>query len=641
MAASTGGTAADNEKQYEYQAEVKKLLNILVHSVYSSKDVFLRELVSNAADALEKVRFSVAQGLEIEPSDEELSVWIEAEGAEDAEGEDGGEAAESSGPKTLIVRDNGIGMTEEELRNNLGTIAHSGASAFLDQLASGKSEVSLIGQFGVGFYSVFMVADRVRVTTRHAAPGSPSWVWESDGLGTYTIRPADEPAPRGTRIEIQLKEDEDRFVDEYTIEQTIRTYSNFLPFPVFINGERKNTHKALWREQPSQISDDDYQEFYKFLTYDPNPPFERLHFSTDSPLQFSALLFVPNTDQEALGFGEGDVSLQLYVKRVLIDGSNPDLLPRFLRFVKGVVESEDLPLNISRETLQENRVVAKIRDLLTKKLLGQLEKIAEKEPERYLEFWGHFGRIIKEGHMDFSYRDRVQELFRFSSSRSEKLVSLAEYSDRMLDNQKAIYYLSGSSREALERDPRLEIFRKRGIEVLYLYEMADEVVLGSFHKYRDHALVSADQVKPQDLEDGATDEPTPEATEQVTALVDRFREILGDRVIGVELSERLVDSPACLVAPDGQSSQMDRILRLMNKETQRPKRRLELNPAHPLIQNLSRVCEANRDDTFLTEACEQIFEGALLLDGYLDDPHRLVERMNRVLTEASASRQPE
>lgn len=638
-------TKRTESTSYEFKAEVKQLLDILVHSVYTSKDIFIRELISNASDALEKVRFAKVRGEAVNDPDASEEIRITSREADDR--------------KVLVITDTGVGMTADELRTNLGTIAHSGATAFLEQLKQanssseseekdGAEDVSLIGRFGIGFYSVFMVADRVVLTTRGADPSAEAVVWTSDGLGAYTIEPAEGDVPRGTQIEIELKKDEERFADLTEIKTVVRKYSNFVPFPVKVDDEQTNQTVALWREQPHQVSKEQYQEFFQFLTFETDEPMLRLHLSVDVPIQFSALLFVPRNNPEAMGFGEGKVSLQLYVKRVLIDGDNESLLPKYLRFARGVVESEDLPLSISRETLQENRFVLKIRETLTRKVLDELQKLANDKPDEYSDFWRTFGRILKEGYSDFAYLEKIRELLRFNSSTHDDengLCGLAHYVDRAPEAQSAIYYLTGASRAALDRDPRLELFRKKGIEVLYLYDSADEFVLGGTGTYKEKALVSADQVKPEDLQGvGAADEPDEEKDEAETAegmerLIARFKEILGERVIDVQTSERLVDSPACLVSTDGMSGHMDRMMRMMNKEEELPKRTLELNARHPLVQSLSRITERLASDPFVERACEQIFEGAMLADGYLTDPHRLVERMNEILTDAAALKQ--
>ena len=627
----------------EFKAEIKQLLDILIHSIYTSKDVFVRELISNAADALEKVRFKQAAGEEVFGKDQPLEIRIEA----------------TKDERLLVISDSGIGMTEEEIESNIGTIAHSGATAFLEQLKQNKGEqpegdseagdVNLIGRFGVGFYSVFMAAEKVVLTTRSAELEAPTLVWTSDGTGSYTIETLaqDEDAPRGTKIAIHLKADEDNFSDEDEVKRIIKQYSNFVPFPIKVNDEQVNQTTALWREPARQIKDEQYDEFYKLVSHDYQEPMMRLHHSLDGAIQLSALLFVPKNNPEAMGFGEGDVSVQLYVQRVLIDGSNKDCLPTYLRFVKGVVESQDLPLNVSRETLQQNRMVSKIREILTKKLLDQFLSLAKEKPDEYKVFWNTYSRILKEGYQDFAHRDKVQELLRFTSSHEdsdEDIIGLADYVEDMPEDQKAIYYLSGPSREALSRDPRLELFRKNNIEVLYLYDSADEFVLSYLAKYKEKDLVSADHAKPDDLKFSSANEgdskDASEAESKETAdvqpVIDRFKEILGDRVSDIRISERLVDSPACLVGDDNQlSGHMEKMMRMMNKNEELPKRILEINKDHKLIQRLTAIATDDPKNSFVETACEHLFEGCMLLDGYLTDPHKLVERMNQVLSDAA------
>jgi molecular chaperone HtpG len=624
-------------RTHEFKAEIKQLLDILIHSIYTTKDVFVRELISNAADALEKVRFQQAAGTEIFGSDQSLEIRI----------------ATNKDDRLLVISDTGIGMTEEEVDVNIGTIAHSGAAAFLEQLAKGSddtaSDVNLIGKFGVGFYSVFMAAEKVVLTSRSVNKEANTVVWTSDGAGSYTIESQADDSPRGTKIAVHLKEDDASFADEEEIKRVIKRYSNFVPFPILVNDEQVNQTSALWREPSHQIKQEQYDEFYKLISHDYQEPLMRLHHSVDGSLQFSALLFVPKSNPEVMGFGEGEVSLQLYVQRILIDGENKDCLPKYLRFVKGVVESQDVPLNVSRETLQQNRMIAQMRGILTGKLLDQFLELAEKEREEYKGFWKTYQRFLKEGYVDFANREKLQELFRFASSRRESdddIIGLAQYVDGMPKGQAAIYYLSGPSREALDRDPRLELFRKNGIEVLYLYDVADEFVLSSLGKYKDKDLVSADHVKPDDLHlgDEQKDEDSDDAKtgekdvdSEIQPVIDRFKEILGDRVIDVRVSERLVDSPACLVGDDNQlSGHMEKMMRLMHQTDELPKRVMEINAKHSLIQRLAELTSTNAKDPFVETACEHLFEGCMLLDGYLTDPHKLVGRMNQVLSDAAA-----
>ena len=625
-------TETHTAKTHEFKAEIKQLLDILIHSIYTSKDVFVRELISNAADALEKVRFQQAAGADVFGSDQSLEIRIETR----------------KDDRLLVISDTGIGMTEEEVDVNIGTIAHSGAAAFLAQLKKDRTDVNLIGKFGVGFYSVFMAAEKVVLTSRSANSEGNTVVWTSDGAGSYTVESLADDMPRGTKIEVHLKEDDASFADEAEIKRVIMRYSNFVPFPILVNGEQVNQTSALWREPANQIKQDQYDEFYKLISHDYQEPLMRLHHSLDGSLQFSALLFVPKSNPEVMGFGEGEVSLQLYVQRVLIDGENKDCLPKYLRFVKGVVESQDVPLNVSRETLQQNRVIGKMRDILTRKLLDQFLDLAEKDPEEYKSFWKTYQRFLKEGYVDFGNREKLQELLRFTGSRQESdddIISLAQYVDNMPEGQAAIYYLTGPSREALDRDPRLELFRKNEIQVLYLYDVADEFVLSALGKYKDKDLVSADHVKPDDLQIGEqenkeSDDATAgaqDAKSEIQPVIDRFKEILGDRVIDVRVSERLVDSPACLVGDDKQlSGHMEKMMRMMNQTEELPKRVMEINAQHSLMQRLAELTSINAKDPFVETACEHLFEGCMLLDGYLTDPHKLVQRMNQVLNDAAS-----
>lgn len=624
---------AQTAHSHEFKAEIKQLLDLLIHSVYTSKDIFIRELISNATDALEKVRFSKAAGRPLHSPDEPLEIRLETRSEGDA--------------KVLVIRDTGIGMTEEEVHANIGTIAHSGATAFLEQLgkeasSDPKQSLSLIGRFGVGFYSVFMAADKVVLSTRAGAVDASPVVWTSDGLGSYELEKLAEDRPRGTQIEIFLRKDDERFADALTLKAAIKRYSNFVPFPIYVDGEQVNQTSALWREPPSQVKPEQYNEFFKLISHDDQDPIAHVHFAADAPLQYSALLFVPASNPESLGFGRGEVSLQLYVKRVLIDGDNKALLPAYLRFVRGVVESDDLPLNISRETLQENRLVAKIREGLVRKVLDLLTDMAANQPDDYRRFWETFGKILKEGYSDYAHREKFQDLLRFNSSRhsgAHELIGLADYVAAMPAEQKAIYYLTGASRDALGRDPRLELLRKQGIEVLYLYEIADEFVLANLGKYRDKPLVSADQVKPDDLSGvgtAAEEEAKRDDEQDIAPLVARAKEVLGSSVTDVRASRRLVDSPACLVADDDQFSvHMDKVMRMMQKTTELPKRVLELNPHHRLVQNLVRLLAKDPHDGLVEQACRQLFEGAMLVDGFLADPHELLERMNAILGEAA------
>jgi len=618
---------------YAFKAEVRQLLDILVHSLYTNREIFLRELASNASDALDKLHFEQSRGADL--ADPELPLEIRIEADKEA--------------KTLTISDTGIGMTRDELVENIGTIAHSGTADFVKAASEGtekKSLESFIGRFGVGFYSVFMVAKEVELVTRSARPGEPAWCWKSDGLGTYTIEPAGDDARRGTTITVHLKDDTDKFADIETLRDIVRRHSNFVSFPILVAGERTNTVQALWREPKFNVKPEQYAEFYKFLTHDIDEPLDSLHTSVDAPVQFSALLFIPKKNYDLFGMGQERKGLDLYVRRVLIQKDNQDILPEYLGFLRGVVDSEDLPLNISRETLQENVLLRKISQTLVKQVYAELERLAD-DKDRYAEFWREHGKFFKFGYSDYMQRDRYAELLRFNSSVSEDkdgLVSLAEYAGRMREGQKEIYYASGPSCEALRQNPHLEMFRRKGLEVLYLFEPVDEFAMDSLGKYKDFELKAAERADMAAIETfpdvGTAEAQAPEMSDEEMAafpdLLKRMQEILGERVTEVRESRRLKDSPACLVTPgEGMTASMEKIMRAMAKDTSIPQKVMEVNRDHRLVRNLLAVLRADPQDGYLALATEQLYEAALLQEGYLQDPHALVGRIQDHLTKAS------
>ncbi len=624
----------DNVEKFKFKAEIKQLLNILVHSLYTNREIFVRELISNASDALDKLRFETTKGTEV--SDKSLPLEIEISLNKDK--------------NILTIADTGIGMTHDEIIKNIGTIAKSGSADFLGKLskeAENKDISNIIGKFGVGFYSVFMVADEVTITTKSYLKDEPAIEWKSDGLGSFEVKTLDGKNKRGTKIEIQLKEDAKDFIEKDRIESVIKKHSNFISFPIKVEGEKINTVAALWREPKSNIKQEQYNEFYKFLTYDYEEPVDTLHISIDAPVQFNSLMFIPKHAQDLYGLSKDDLGLDLYVKGVLIQHKNPDLLPEYLGFVKGMVDSADIPLNISRETLQENRVIMKISSTLVKQILSHLEKKAKNEPEKYEEFWKTHGKMFKMAYNDFANREKITELMRFNSSIHEdadKLTSFAEYIERAKADQKEIYYITGASREALETDPHLEIFRKKGIEVLYLYEPVDEFVFSGLFEYKDFsfkAVEQADLGKIENLEDVKKDEKEVEDLSETDSeifkkLLEKFKEILGDRVTEVTVSKRLHDSASCLVSPDGtMTSHMQKIMQVMNKDMTVPKKVMEINKDHKLIRNLLGIFKNNPGDDFIVTAVEQLYESALLLEGYLNDPHKLVNRIQEILEKSS------
>lgn len=626
---------ADTTKtKFEFKAETKKLLDILVHSLYTSKDIFLRELISNASDALDKIRFESNKGTEITDKDLPLEIKI----------------AFDDKKNLVTVTDTGIGMTRDELIANIGTIAKSGSEEFLKQLSENKEAVNnIIGRFGIGFYSVFMAAKEVVLKTKSYKKDEPAVEWRSDGLGDYEISELNEEIKRGTTIEIYLKDEAKEFAERHRLESVIKKHSNFISFPIYLENEKINTIAALWREPKSSIKKEQYDEFYMFLTYDSEEPLEIIHTSVDAPIQFNALLFIPKKSYEFWRWNRDDYGLDLYVRRVLIQHQNKDLLPEYLSFVKGVVDSEDLPLNISRETLQENIIFSKISQSITSNVLSHLTKTAKDSPERYADFWKEHGKIFKLGYMDFTNMEKYQALLRFNSSESKdekELVSLEEYVGRMKKDQKEIYYALGAGREAIDMNPHLEIFKSKGLEVLYLYDPVDEFVMTSIRKHKDFDFKSVDAASLKDiekLEDVVKEEKPKEKLSKEDdkafgRLMLKMKEILGDRVTEVHESKRLKGSPATLINPDDtMSSTMQKILKMSNQGIAMPaqKRLMEINKDHKLIRNLVSVFKKNENDSFIADTTEQLYDSALLLEGSLDDPHKLVNRLNKMLEESS------
>ena len=647
--------AEAGKKTRQFRAEVRKVLHILTNSLYTNREIFLRELISNASDALDKLRFRINRGES--PREPDLPLEIRISIDKDA--------------KTLTIADTGLGMTAEELADNLGTIAKSGSEEFLAGLAAesgtrkeksngkgdGEAEdatadaANIIGRFGVGFYSVFMVADKVEVTSRPAfEKDAQAHVWISDGLGSYSVALSDAEEPkRGTVVKAHLKDDAVEFLEKFRVESAIRKHSAFVPFPVFVDGERINTQPALWREPKSSVTKEQYDNFYKALTYDAKDPLDVQHISVDAPVQFNALLYIPDSSQDFFGADRAFWGLDLYARRVLIQHRNKELIPEYLAFLKGVVDTEDLPLNISRETLQENVLLRKINQVIVKQTLGHLEKIARDDVEKYNRFWRLHGKIFKLGYHDFPNRERVSALLRFNSSAladAEALTSLDEYMSRAPEGQKTFWYVAAPNREAARLNPHMELFRKKGIEVLYLFEPVDEFVMEGLGKYKEWDFKSAESA----ADDALTSFADKEAPEKETAaplseednvsfdkLLARMKEILGDKVKDVRVSHRLADSPAVLVSADGgMSSSMEKLLKVMQKDDSLPVKILEVNRDHPLLRNMLRMFKADGRDKTLSEMTQGLFDTSLLLDGYLKDPQALAARTNELLAEAAA-----
>jgi molecular chaperone HtpG len=625
-------SSSQNAKKYEFKAEVKKLLDILVHSLYTSREIFLRELISNASDALDKIRFESNRGSDIGAADLPLEIKINFD----------------SKKKILSITDTGIGMTRDELISNIGTIAKSGTEEFLKLIAETKTDAgSIIGKFGIGFYSVFMVAKEVVIKTKSFRKDETAVEWKSDGLGDYELTEIDEKINRGTKIEIQLKDDAAEFAEKWKLENVIKKHSNFIFYPIILEKEKVNTVSAIWREPKSSIKKDQYDEFYKFLSYDNEPPMDTIHKSVDAPIQFNALLFIPKKANEFYWYDRENYGLDLYVRRVMIQHKNKDLLPEYLSFVKGVVDSEDLPLNISRETLQENVIFTKIASSVTNTVLSYLTDKAKNEGAGYLEFWKEHGKIFKLGYQDFTNHDKYVELLRFNSSASkdkDELISFSDYASRMKEGQKEIYYITGVNRDAIILDPHFEIFKSKGLEVFFLTDPVDEFVIQAVRKYKDYEIKSAENADWKKLENLKSVEEKKQVLEDLGkddekhffSLLAKMKTILADKIEDVIKSNRLIDSATCLVSKDeGLSASMLKIMKMANKDMGQQKKIFEVNQNHKLIRNLIKVFKKDSNDEFIKNVTEQLYDSALLQEGTLDDPHKLLKLMNKSLEQSS------
>ena len=637
MAADSADTAEKSEsgsgtEEHAFQTEVQQLLQLLVHSLYTHSEVFLRELTSNASDALDKVHFRSLTDRNIVDPEVDLEIELTVE----------------SKNKVLIIKDTGIGMTREEVIQNIGTIAHSGSGEFLKKLAESTDEeqkMSLIGQFGVGFYSVFMVADRVVITTRSADPDAEAVQWESTGAGSYTISTSDK-TDRGTEIKIYIRSDSEEYLDAHRLETIIKRHSDFVAYPIKVGGKQANDTSALWTRPRNEITEEQYNEFYTHVSGDQEKPLAYEHIVVDAPIQFYSVLFIPQkVPMNFLHNQEPKISLNLHVKRVFIQDDCKELLPVYLRFVRGVVDCDDLPLNVSRETLQHSAVIGKIATNLIRKVLDMLESMAKNKPDDYDTFWSAFGVVLKEGAaMDFENKSRIAGLVRFPSSleaEGESLTSLQEYVDRMQTDQKEIYYLTGESQEAIAQSPLLETFRSRNLEVLLMSDPVDEWVVNGLQKFdeKDFKAIDAadlDLGKEAGIEGGDTEQKA-----ATIELVSYLKAELDERVADVVESSRLTDSPCVLVVPSGGLGlNMERILKMSDQDFAPTKRILEINPKHPIIRNMASVRAVARDggeeiQAQLQEWSHFLVDYVLLGEGTVDNPQRVTKTLQSIMTEAT------
>jgi molecular chaperone HtpG len=606
---------------HHFQAEIQQLLNIVIHSLYTDKEIFVRELISNAADACEKLRFNLTAGKPVYQPEVAPLITLSTD--------------EKAG--SITITDTGLGMTHGELVENLGTIAHSGTKAFLKQIAEDKKpDVGLIGQFGVGFYSAFMVAKRVTVFSRSFAPEESGWQWTSEGMGGYELAPAAD-LPRGTKIILELKEDATDFAKEPTVERIIERYSSFVPVPIELNGRRLNTVQAIWARNKNEIKEEEYNEFYTFVGHDHDQPLFRLHFSADAPLAIQALLFVPKRNFETMGMGRLDSEVNLYCRKVLIQAKAKGLFPEWLRFLKGVVDSEDLPLNISRETMQDTTLMQKLNKVLTSRFLKFLDEQAEKDAAAYSTFYTEYQRFLKEGVVtDFTHKDALGKLLRYESSALEagKLSSMADYVKRMPADQKEIYVLLAANRAAAEASAYFEVFRERKWEVLFLSDPWDEFVMEHLREFDGKPLRLAEKA---DL-NLSTKKDAALSEDAAKELAKWLKEILGDKVGEVRVSQRLVESPAVIVDSDKfMTASMRRIMKAMKQdgpEMAGAKHDFEINPSHPIISQLDAMRQ--KDTALATSVAEQILDNSRVAAGQLEDPRAMLTRLNQLLEKVLA-----
>ena len=624
-------TVDTKKESLDFQTEVQQLLDLMIHSLYGNREIFLRELISNASDAADRLRFEGLQDDSLFEDEPELKIRVEYNKTQ----------------KTITVLDNGIGMSRQEVVDNLGTIAKSGTRQFFASLTGDQTRDSqLIGQFGVGFYSSFIVAEKVEVVSRRAGlPREEGVRWSSDGKSEYTVESIDRPK-RGTRVVLYLRKEAGEFLDGYRLRSIINKYSDHISLPIVMPKEGEdekgeetvNTAKALWTRSKKDIKEEEYNEFYKTVSHDFEDPLCHIHNKVEGKLEYTNLLFIPTRAPFDLWDREQRHGVKLYVKRVFIMDDAKQLLPSYLRFVKGVVDSDDLPLNISREILQQNKIIETIRTGCTKKILDLLKKLADKEPDKYKQFWQTFGRVMKEGVIDApDKRAEIAKLFRFKSTHEDtedETVSLDDYIARMREGQKAIYYVTAENYATAKNSPHLEIFRKKEIEVLLLTDPIDEWLVTHLTEYEEKPLrsVNKGELDLDDLADDTSEDETEEtADDKLGDLTDRIGKVLDERVKEVRITRRLTESPACLVADEHEMGRhLEQILKASGQEIPGSKPILEINPRHPIVVKLQNEADENR----FSDWANILFEQALLSEGgQLDDPAGFVHRLNSMFLE--------
>ena len=628
--------AKSRKKTYKFKTEIQQLLDILIHSLYSEKEIFLRELVSNSSDALNRFKVESLKSQEVFDPEAELGIWITAD----------------KEANTLTIRDTGIGMTAEELNQYLGTIAKSGAKSFVEKLqelnkGNSSSTNSMIGQFGVGFYSVFMVADEVTVNTRSYLVDAEAVSWHSKGQGSYQITEIDKDT-RGTEIIIKLKEDATEFAQNYRIRQIIKRHSNFVNFPIYILEETErdgkkvtewqqvNEQTAIWRERPQDIDDEKYNEFYKQISFDFSDPLKVIHFNADMPIQLYALMYIPSKKDNKFMGNADDYGLQLYARKILIKEKFKELLPPYLRFIEGVVDSEDIPLNVSRETVQDNPIIAKINKVLVGRVANELKKMAKNEKEKYEIFFKEFGVFLKEAiATDMTQVDKFVDLLRFVSNKNADYISLKDYVENMKEDQKEIYYILGDDLATLSRSPHLEYFNKNGLEVIYLNDPIDSFMLMNLSEYDGKKLRSIDDMDIELPDDKENKDEKKKASRGFKKIQEFVKASLGEKVEDVRESQVLVDSVARLVSPPGGDNNFYRMQKLMGQSVEVPKKILELNPKSALVKNIGKLIKEDPDSELAKALIEQIYENELLSEGLHPNPADMIPRIQELMALAS------
>jgi molecular chaperone HtpG len=611
----------DEAQSFHFKAETKQLLNILIHSLYKDREVFLRELLSNASDALNRLRFEMVTNQDVLDPAAELAIRIQVD--KDA--------------RMLTIQDTGIGMTKDEIIENLGTIAQSGARKFLEATKERNTDLTqVIGQFGVGFYSVFMVAEWVRVTSRSYKPHAKAVTWHATGEEDYQVSPAPVGmTERGTKVEIKLKEDAAEFADEHRLKNIIHKHSEYIGFPIYVGEEKQPVNKqtSIWRMSKQSVTEEQHKDFYKQLTLDFEDPLLHTHIVTDAPVQLYALLYVPGKSERGIFSLRKEDGLKLYSRNILIDEYNKDLLPEHLRFVQGVVDSEDLPLNVSRETVQATGLMARLKKVITGQVMKELESLAKNDAEKYQTFWQEFGAYLKQGVASNPMEgESIHPLLRFKTNlHPETWSSLEDYVGRMKPEQKVIYFIVGDDPRSVLRSPHLDYFQQQGTEVLLLTEPMDSFMLMGLHQYKDHELKNVAQAE-------ITDQPKEsEKQEQIdeadfSKLIERFKQVLGERVTDVRASNRLSQSVARLVDADGAlNPELQRVYKYLGKEYEIPKKILELNPSHVILKKLLALDSASELETLIIE---QIYDSALLVEGLHPDPSSMAPRVQQIIEAA-------